>query len=49
MKGRMQKSLAQANGCPRGWRSETERYEGVQTSMWICENNVVEVSFGKDI
>ena len=48
MKGRMQKTLAQANGCPRGCRSETERYGGVQTSMWIREDNVVEVPFDKE-
>ena len=45
----MQKTSAQADGCPRSERSETERYEGVQTSIWICEDNVVEVPFGKYI
>ena len=35
MKGRMQKTLAQANDCPQRDRSETEWYEGVQTFMWM--------------
>ena len=41
MKGRMQKTLAQANDCPQRDRSETEWYEGVQTFMWIHEDNIV--------
>ena len=48
MKGRMQKTLAQANDCPQRDRSETEWYEGVQTFMWIHEDNIVEVPFDKE-
>lgn len=29
-------------------RSETEWYGGVQTFMWMCEDNIVEVPFGKE-
>lgn len=48
MKGRMQKTMAQANDSPRRDRSETEWYEGVQTFMWIHEDNIVEVPFDKE-
>ena len=48
MKGRMQKTMAQANDCPQRDRSETEWYEGVQTLMWIHEDNIVEVPFDKE-
>ena len=44
----MQKTMAQANDYPRRDRSETEWYEGVQTFMWICEDNIVEVPFDKE-
>lgn len=47
MKERMQKTSAQANDCPQRDRSATERYEGVQTFMWICEDNFAEVPFDK--
>ena len=47
-KGRMQKTMAQANDYPRRDRSETEWYEGVQTFMWIHEDNIVEVPFDKE-
>ena len=43
MKERMQKTLSQVNGCPQRDRSETEWYGGVQTFMWMCEDNIVEV------
>jgi RNA-directed DNA polymerase len=43
MKERMQKTLSQVNGCPQRNRSETEWYGGVQTFMWMCEDNIVEV------
>ena len=43
----MQKTSAQANDCPQRNRSATERYEGVQTFMWICEDNFAEVPFDK--
>ena len=48
MKERMQKTLSQVNGFPQRARSETEWYEGVQTFMWICEDNIVEVPFDKE-
>ena len=48
MKERMQKSLSQVNGCPQRDRSETEWYWGVQTFMWMCEANIVEVPFDKE-
>ena len=47
MEGRMQKTSAQANDCPQRNRSATKRYEGVQTFMWICEDNFAEVPFDK--
>ena len=34
--------------CPQRDRSETERYEGVQTFMWMSEDNIVEVPFAKE-
>ena len=43
MKERMQKTLSRFNGCPQRDRSETGRYVGVQTFMWMCEANIVEV------
>ena len=48
MKERMQKRLSQVNGCPQRDRSETEWYGGVQTFMWMCEDNIVEVPFNKE-
>ena len=48
MKERMQKTLSEVNGCPQRDRSETEWYEGVQTFMWMCEDNIVEVPFDKE-
>ena len=48
MKERMQKTLSQVNGCPQRNRSETEWYGGVQTFMWMCEANIVEVPFDKE-
>ena len=48
MKERMQKTLSQVNGCPQRDRSETEWYGGVQTFMWMCEDNIVEVPFNKE-
>jgi len=44
----MQKTSAYANGCPQRDRSETERYGGVQTFMWMGEDNIVEVPFDKE-
>ena len=48
MKERMQKTLSQVDGCPQIDRSETEWYEGVQTFIWMCEDNIVEVPFDKE-
>ena len=44
----MQKTLSEVNDCPQRDRSETEWYEGVQTFMWMCEDNIVEVPFDKE-
>ena len=45
----MQKTSAQANDCPRAARTESESsYEGVQTYIWMTEDNVVEVPFDKE-
>ena len=41
MKERMLKTLSQVNGCPPTDRAETEWYGGVQTFMWMCEDNKV--------
>ena len=48
MKERMQKTLAVASGCPQRGRTESDRYEGVQTFMWMTEDNIVEVPFDKE-
>ena len=48
MTGRMQKTLAEVKGCPQKDRTESEGYVGVQTVMWICEDNIVEVPFDKE-
>lgn len=48
MKGRMQKTSAYANDFPKRDRSETERYGGVQTFMWMTEDNIMEVPFAKE-
>lgn len=44
----MQQTSAQANDCFRA-RTESEWYGGVQTFMWMTEDNIVEVSFDKGI
>lgn len=44
----MQKTSAKANDCPQKYRSETESYGGVQTFMWMCDDNIVEVPFDKE-
>lgn len=44
----MQKTLSKVNGCPQRDRSETEWYGGVQTFMWMCEYNIVEVPFDNE-
>ena len=44
----MQKTSAQANDCPQRARTESEWYEGVQTYIWMTEDNVVEVPFDKE-
>ena len=48
MKVRMQKTLADVIGHPQRNRTESERYEGVQTFMWMTEDNIVEVPFDKE-
>lgn len=48
MKDRMQKTSVQAYDCPQRDRTESEWYEGVQTFMWMTEDNVVEVPFDKE-
>ncbi len=48
MKGRMQKTLAEVKDHPRRDRTEFEGYEGVQTYIWMTEDNVVEVPFDKE-
>ena len=44
----MQKTSAFANDCPRRDRTESEWYGGVQTFMWMTEDNIVEVPFDKE-
>ena len=45
----MQKTSSQDNDCPRGARTESgSYYEGVQTYIWMAEDNVVEVPFDKE-
>ena len=45
----MQKTSLQGNDCPRGARTESgSYYEGVQTYIWMTEDNVVEVPFDKE-
>ena len=48
MKVRKQKTLADVIGHPQKNRTESDGYEGVQTFMWMTEDNVVEVSFDKE-
>lgn len=48
MKGRMQKTLSRLNDYPQRDRTESEWYEGVQTSIWMTEDNIVEVPFDKE-
>ena len=49
MKERMQKTLAAVKGYPRKDRLESEEYVGVQTFMWMREDNIVEVPFDKEL
>ncbi len=44
----MQKTSAFANDCPQRERTESEGYGGVQTFMWMTEDNVVEVPFDRE-
>lgn len=44
----MQKTLADVIDHPQRNRTESERYEGVQTFMWMTEDNIVEVPFDKE-
>ena len=47
MKGRMQKTLPRVNDWSQRDRTESEWYEGVQTFIWMAEDNIVEVPFDK--
>ena len=44
----MQKTSAFANDCPQRNRTESERYGGVQTFMWMTEDNIVEVPLDRE-
>lgn len=44
----MQKTSALANDCPRRNRTESDWYGGVQTFMWMTEDNIVEFPFDKE-
>ena len=44
----MQKTSALAKDCPQRNRTESEWYGGVQTFMWMTEDNIVEVTFDKE-
>ncbi len=48
MQGRRQKTLAEVKGRPRRDRTEFDGYEGVQTYIWMTEDNIVEVPFDKE-
>ena len=48
MKERMQKTSAFANDCPQRDRTESEWYGGVQTFIWMTEDNIVEVPFDRE-
>ena len=48
MKERMQKTSAFANDCPQRDRTESEWDGGVQTFMWMTEDNIVEVPFDRE-
>ena len=48
MRDRMQKTSAFANDWPQRNRTESERYGGVQTFMWMTADNIVEVPFDKE-
>ena len=44
----MQKISSQSDSCPQKNRTESERYEGVQTFIGITENHLTEVLFTKE-
>lgn len=48
MQGRTQKTLADVKDCPQRVRTASEWYEGVQTYIWMTEDNVVEEPFDKE-
>lgn len=48
MKGRTQKTLADVKDFPQRVRTASEWYGGVQTFMWMTEDNIVEVPFDKE-
>ena len=45
MRVRMQNTSANANDCPQRDRTESAMYGGVQTFIWMTEDNIVEVPF----
>ena len=48
MEERMQKTSAFANDFPQRDRTESEWYGGVQTFIWMTEDNIVEFPFDKE-
>ena len=45
---RMHKTGTEVSGCPQRAKTESERYVGAQTCIWMVEDNVVEVPFDKE-
>lgn len=45
---RMHKTGAEVSGCPQRAKTESERYVGAQTCIWMVEDNVVEVPFDRE-
>lgn len=46
---RMHKTGAEVSGCPQRAKTESERYVGAQTCIWMVEDNVVEVPLTESI
>ena len=45
---RMHKTGPEVSGCPQRAKTESERYVGAQTCIWMVEDNVVEVPFDRE-
>lgn len=45
---RMHKTGTEVSGCPQRAKTESERYVGAQTCIWMVEDNVVEVPFDRE-